>query len=267
MTLDTLGAEHVETALRVAYERLHVANDPRTPAQQRADALVEICRQLHGVPARVASDEPAHSPGRRGRGDPRRHRRWGMPPRGRVPDLTGDGAAPVVRRVRARSAYRRRWCGAGDGPGDQDVSRRISTGRWWCGTRTAGARAAGSTPRTAKRITSTSGNATTEVSTDLDNGALFSVAGIVIGCCTKAAGRSAGARTVSSSSHDRAGAHLGTSTPHRPPEPILTPPRPRPSQTRQPNPQRAPTCRCAPHDGKSARASLRHLPPAHGAVG
>jgi hypothetical protein len=44
LTLDTLGAEHVETALQRAYDRLHRADDPRTPAQQRADALVEISR-------------------------------------------------------------------------------------------------------------------------------------------------------------------------------------------------------------------------------
>jgi hypothetical protein len=44
ITLDAEGAEVVETALRLAYERLHLAGDPRTPLQQRADALVEICR-------------------------------------------------------------------------------------------------------------------------------------------------------------------------------------------------------------------------------
>ncbi len=44
LTLDPLGAEHVEIALRRAYERLHRVGDPRTPSQQRADALVEICR-------------------------------------------------------------------------------------------------------------------------------------------------------------------------------------------------------------------------------
>ena len=44
LTLDPLDADHVETALRRAYERLHRADDPRTPAQQRADALVDICR-------------------------------------------------------------------------------------------------------------------------------------------------------------------------------------------------------------------------------
>ena len=43
-TLDVLGAEIVETALHLAYDAVHVADDPRTPAQQRADALVEICR-------------------------------------------------------------------------------------------------------------------------------------------------------------------------------------------------------------------------------
>ena len=44
LTLDPLGSEFLETALHRAYEELHVANDPRTPAQQRADALVEIAR-------------------------------------------------------------------------------------------------------------------------------------------------------------------------------------------------------------------------------
>jgi hypothetical protein len=44
ITLDPLGAEHVQIALRRAYDRLHRAGDPRTASQQRADALVEICR-------------------------------------------------------------------------------------------------------------------------------------------------------------------------------------------------------------------------------
>jgi hypothetical protein len=44
LTLDPLGAEFVETALNRAYDRLHRADDPRTPAQQRADALVEVSR-------------------------------------------------------------------------------------------------------------------------------------------------------------------------------------------------------------------------------
>jgi hypothetical protein len=44
LTLDLLGAEYLETALRHAYESLHRAADPRTPSQQRADALVEIAR-------------------------------------------------------------------------------------------------------------------------------------------------------------------------------------------------------------------------------
>lgn len=44
VTLDPLGAEYVETALRQAYDDLHAADDPRTSSQQRADALVEICR-------------------------------------------------------------------------------------------------------------------------------------------------------------------------------------------------------------------------------
>jgi hypothetical protein len=45
ISLDPTGAEFVETALRRAYEALHTTADDRTPAQQRADALVEICRR------------------------------------------------------------------------------------------------------------------------------------------------------------------------------------------------------------------------------
>jgi len=41
---DTEGAEIIATALDRAYERDHRANDPRTPGQQRADAIVDICR-------------------------------------------------------------------------------------------------------------------------------------------------------------------------------------------------------------------------------
>ena len=41
---DTEGAEIIETALRRCYERNHQADDPRTPAQQRADAIVDIFR-------------------------------------------------------------------------------------------------------------------------------------------------------------------------------------------------------------------------------
>lgn len=44
LTLDALGSEFLQTALHRAYDELHVANDPRTPGQQRADALVEIAR-------------------------------------------------------------------------------------------------------------------------------------------------------------------------------------------------------------------------------
>jgi Domain of unknown function (DUF222) len=43
-TLDTEGAEIVDTALRHCYERNHRARDPRIPACQRADALVDIFR-------------------------------------------------------------------------------------------------------------------------------------------------------------------------------------------------------------------------------
>ncbi len=39
---DTEGAEIIKTALDHCYERNHRANDPRTPAQQRADAIVDI---------------------------------------------------------------------------------------------------------------------------------------------------------------------------------------------------------------------------------
>ena len=41
-TFDTEGAEIIETALKRCYERNHRADDPRTPAQQRADAIVDI---------------------------------------------------------------------------------------------------------------------------------------------------------------------------------------------------------------------------------
>jgi len=41
-TFDTEGAEIIDTAIDHRYERNHQANDPRTPAQQRADAIVDI---------------------------------------------------------------------------------------------------------------------------------------------------------------------------------------------------------------------------------
>jgi len=41
-TFDTEGAEIIDTALDRCYERNHQANDPRTPTQQRADAIVDI---------------------------------------------------------------------------------------------------------------------------------------------------------------------------------------------------------------------------------
>ena len=43
-TFDAEGAEIIDTALDRCYERNHQANDPRTPAQQRADAIVDIFR-------------------------------------------------------------------------------------------------------------------------------------------------------------------------------------------------------------------------------
>ena len=43
-TFDTEGAEIIDTALDRCYERNHHADDPRTPAQQRADAIVDIFR-------------------------------------------------------------------------------------------------------------------------------------------------------------------------------------------------------------------------------
>ena len=39
---DTEGAEIIDTAIKRAYERNRRADDPRTPAQQRADAIVDI---------------------------------------------------------------------------------------------------------------------------------------------------------------------------------------------------------------------------------
>jgi Domain of unknown function (DUF222) len=41
-TFDTEGAEIIETGLNRCYERNHRADDPRSPAQQRADAIVDI---------------------------------------------------------------------------------------------------------------------------------------------------------------------------------------------------------------------------------
>ena len=44
IALDPVGAETLEVALDTAYDQLHREHDDRTPAQQRADALVEIAR-------------------------------------------------------------------------------------------------------------------------------------------------------------------------------------------------------------------------------
>ena len=44
-TFDTEGAEIIETGLTREYERNRRADDPRSPAQQRADAMVEIFRR------------------------------------------------------------------------------------------------------------------------------------------------------------------------------------------------------------------------------
>ena len=53
ITLEPEGADILNRALQRAYDELHRADDPRTPAQQRADALVEIARTyLAGKPAR-----------------------------------------------------------------------------------------------------------------------------------------------------------------------------------------------------------------------
>jgi hypothetical protein len=50
-TFDVEGAEIVDDALQRAYDRAHAAGDPRSPAQQRADAMVEIFRRyLDGRP-------------------------------------------------------------------------------------------------------------------------------------------------------------------------------------------------------------------------
>jgi len=43
-TFDTEGAEIADTALERSYERNHRADDPRSPGQQRADAMVDIFR-------------------------------------------------------------------------------------------------------------------------------------------------------------------------------------------------------------------------------
>jgi hypothetical protein len=50
-TFDVEGAETIERGLNRSYERAHAAGDPRSPAQQRADAMVEIFRHyLDGRP-------------------------------------------------------------------------------------------------------------------------------------------------------------------------------------------------------------------------
>jgi hypothetical protein len=54
ITLEPEGADVFHRALQRAYEELHRAHDPRTPAQQRADALVEIARTyLAAKPSRA----------------------------------------------------------------------------------------------------------------------------------------------------------------------------------------------------------------------
>ncbi|HTK17566.1 MAG TPA: DUF222 domain-containing protein [Acidimicrobiia bacterium] len=54
ITLEPEGADIFNRALRRADEDLHRAGDPRTPTQQRADALVEIARAyLGGKPSRA----------------------------------------------------------------------------------------------------------------------------------------------------------------------------------------------------------------------
>lgn len=46
------GAKTVKRAIQRAYDRGHVANDPRTPQEQRADAIVDICAAyLAGLPS------------------------------------------------------------------------------------------------------------------------------------------------------------------------------------------------------------------------
>jgi hypothetical protein len=53
ITLEPEGADIFNRALQRAYDEFHRADDARTPAQQRADALVEIARTyLAGKPAR-----------------------------------------------------------------------------------------------------------------------------------------------------------------------------------------------------------------------
>ena len=54
ITLEPEGADIFNRALQRAYDELHHADDPRTPAQQRADALVEIARTyLAAKPSRA----------------------------------------------------------------------------------------------------------------------------------------------------------------------------------------------------------------------
>jgi len=54
ITLEPEGADIFKRALGRAYDDGHRAGDPRTPAQQRADALIEIARSyLAGKPSRA----------------------------------------------------------------------------------------------------------------------------------------------------------------------------------------------------------------------
>jgi hypothetical protein len=50
-TYDAESGGYVDRAIKHMYERQHRANDERTPAQQRSDAMVSICRRyLDGLP-------------------------------------------------------------------------------------------------------------------------------------------------------------------------------------------------------------------------
>ena len=200
--------------MRRAYEDLHVANDPRTPAQQRADALVEICRTYS-----------ESRPGRAGN----------LPSVLLVSDhATLEGVA--VGECRLASGYRI----------SPETARRLLCDAYVQEVRTDAdgvVLAMGRATRTFTpdqyramvvrdahcrgpgcRVDAAHCEAHHLDEWQRDDGRPISTmprcsaGGIVIGCCTKAAGRSAGARTVSSSSTDRAGRHLGISTPHRPPQ-------------------------------------------------
>ena len=218
MTLDTLGAEHVETALRRAYEDLHVANDPRTPAQQRADALVEICRTYSE--SRSGRAELAVRAARLRRTRPSKEPPWGS-----AASRAGTGS----HRRRRGACCATRTCRKSHTDADGVV---LAMGR---ATRTftpdqyramvvrdAQCRGPGC------RVDAAHCEAhhldewqRDDGPTDLDNGALF-CRGHCHRMLHEGGWKISGSPNGELEFHDRTGRHLGTSTPHRPSKPILT---------------------------------------------